>query len=206
MNSPLLAAHPIPLEKSETALGGAASRGDSEESRGRQDINAGPRASQGGARNGRVDMAVISTDGAYWSHVRCGAWAAVIRDGMFSRELSGFERETTSNRMELRAVLEALRSIQTPRTVLIRTDSTYTKNVCESWCWRWERNRWLLLGKGQPQAVKNRAIIEDIMALLRRHDVEFELVKGHSGDPDNERADALAAAALRNARREKGGV
>lgn len=198
MNSPLPAAHPTPFEKNETALGGAASQGKTVESQAGLDTNAGRRASQGASSNGSADLAVISTDGAYWAHVQAGAWAAVIQDGAFRQELSGFERDTTSNRMELRAVLEALRSIQTPRAVLIRTDSSYVKHVSESWCWRWERNRWLLLAKGPPQPVKNRDIIEDIMVQLRRHDVEFKLVKGHSGDPDNERADALAAVALRH--------
>jgi ribonuclease HI len=119
----------------------------------------------------------ISTDGACLDNPGgAGGWAAVIQDGETTVEKSGPEEYTTNNRMELTAILVALRFCSDGDAVTIRSDSTYALNVAS----------------GEWKARKNRDLVEPIREETERLNVRFEHVQGHNGDPDNERADTLA--------------
>jgi ribonuclease HI len=118
----------------------------------------------------------------------------VIFEGSAERELSGAEPRTTNQRMELRAVIEALAALSDPRRVALYTDSSYVMNCfVQRWWVRWERTDWRG-STGQP--VVNRDLWERLIAETRRHDVTWHKAKGHSGDPLNDRADRLAREAI----------
>jgi len=117
----------------------------------------------------------------------------VIFDGAAERELSGGEPQTTNQRMELRAAIEALAALPGARDVALYTDSSYVMNCFrDRWWVRWEQNGWIGSTK---QPVSNRDLWERLIAETRRHAVTWHKVKGHSGDPLNDRVDALARAA-----------
>lgn len=117
----------------------------------------------------------------------------MIFDGAAERELSGGEPHTTNQRMELRAAIEALTALPSPRDVALYTDSTYVMNCfVQRWWVRWERTGWR---GAMGQAVANRDLWERLIAETRRHTVAWHWVKGHSGDPLNDRVDRLARAA-----------
>jgi ribonuclease HI len=103
--------------------------------------------------------------------------------------LFGGERDTTNNRMELTAAIEALRALTRPSTVVLTTDSVYVKNGVTSWIRNWKRNGWRTADK---KPVKNVDLWQALDAEAARHQVSWEWVKGHAGHPENERADALA--------------
>ncbi len=135
----------------------------------------------------------IYTDGACSPNPGVGGWAAVLlKNGRLYQELSGREEETTNNRMELAAALHGLLSLKEPHRVLVITDSTYVKNGICSWMSAWKRRGWLTAAR---QPVKNRDLWEQLDQVIRDHRVEWQWVRGHSEDPWNERADALAVAA-----------
>ncbi len=135
----------------------------------------------------------IYTDGACSPNPGVGGWAAVLlKNGRLYQELSGREEETTNNRMELAAALHGLLSLKEPHRVLVITDSTYVKNGICSWVSAWKRRGWLTAAR---QPVKNRDLWEQLDQVIRDHRVEWQWVRGHSEDPWNERADALAVAA-----------
>jgi ribonuclease HI len=123
-----------------------------------------------------------------------GGWAAVLRYGEHERELSGFARLTTNNRMELMAVLEALRQLKEPCRVRVHTDSQYLRLGITTWIEKWRKNRWVT---SQKTPVKNRDLWEALDAAVRAHDIEWVWVKGHAGHPENERCDALAKDEIR---------
>ena len=135
---------------------------------------------------------VITTDGACRGNPGPGGWGAVLRLGERERELSGGERATTNNRMELTAAIEALNALTRPSSVTLRTDSTYVKDGITKWIHGWRRNGWRTASR---QPVKNAELWQALVAATERHDIEWRWVKGHAGDPDNERADRLACAA-----------
>ena len=136
----------------------------------------------------------VYTDGACSGNPGPGGWAAVILDGSHVRELSGGEPHTTNQRMELRAAIEALAAIPDPRAVDLYTDSSYVMNCFrDRWWEKWERNGWVGATK---QPVSNRDLWERLIAETRRHDVTWHKVKGHSGDPLNDRVDRLARQAI----------
>ncbi|HWV26635.1 MAG TPA: ribonuclease HI [Aeromicrobium sp.] len=137
---------------------------------------------------------VISTDGACLGNPGPGGWGAVLRYGAHEKQLSGAEPDTTNNRMELTAPIEALNSLTRPSTVVLRTDSTYVRNGITRWVHGWQRNGWRTAAK---QPVKNDDLWLALIEACAAHDVEWRWVKGHAGDPDNEIADALATAAAR---------
>lgn len=129
------------------------------------------------------------TDGACQGNPGPGGWGVVLRWRGIEKELYGGEPETTNNRMELMAVIMALESLKRPTCIRIATDSQYVqRGVCE-WLPRWQRNGWRTSGR---QPVKNRDLWERLARAAEPHRVEWLWVRGHSGHPDNERADRLA--------------
>ena len=134
----------------------------------------------------------IFTDGACSGNPGPGGWGAVLRFGTVEKELSGGERETTNNRMELTAVIEALSALKEPCAVRLTTDSKY---VCDSinkgWVYGWKKRGWV---KSDKKPALNVDLWERLLPLLETHRVELIWVKGHAGHPENERCDRLAVA------------
>ncbi len=138
-------------------------------------------------------IAEVYTDGACSGNPGPGGWGAVLGWQGKTREISGGAAATTNNRMELMAAIAALESLTRPVTVRIHTDSTYVKDGITQWIHRWKRNGWKTANK---KPVKNEDLWRRLDAALARHDVSWHWVKGHAGHPGNERADALARAAV----------
>jgi ribonuclease HI len=135
----------------------------------------------------------VYTDGACSGNPGPGGWAAIVTDGE-EREISGAEPHTTNQRMELRGAIEGLAAISGRRRVHVYTDSAYVMNCFEQrWFDKWEKNGWLGAGK---KPVTNRDLWERLIAQTRRHVVVWHKVRGHSGDPMNDRVDALARGAI----------
>ena len=135
----------------------------------------------------------IHTDGACSGNPGPGGWGAVLRWRGHERELMGGEAETTNNRMELLAAINALEALKRPSRVVIWTDSGYLKGGITGWIEGWKKNGWKTAGR---QPVKNRDLWERLERACARHEVEWRWLKGHAGHPLNERADALARAAI----------
>jgi len=131
----------------------------------------------------------IWTDGACKGNPGPGGWGALLRSGGQERELFGGAPDTTNNRMELMAVIEALGALKRSCTVNIHTDSQYVKLGITEWLRNWERRGWKTADR---KPVKNVDLWQQLDLQVRRHAVQWRWVKGHSGDPGNERADALA--------------
>ena len=136
----------------------------------------------------------IYTDGACSGNPGPGGWGAVLLYGEHRREISGASADTTNNRMELTAAIRALEALKLPSTVALYTDSTYVKDGITRWLPGWKARGWRTASKSP---VKNRDLWEALDALVQRHDVSWHWVRGHAGDPENERADALAREALK---------
>jgi ribonuclease HI len=138
---------------------------------------------------------VMYTDGACSGNPGPGGWGAILIENGRERELSGGENPTTNQRMELTAPLEGLRSLAGHRRVAIYSDSAYVINCFrDKWYERWRKNGWI---NSQRKPVDNRDLWEPLIALaLEHHEVSWHKVAGHSGDPLNDRADALARAAI----------
>jgi ribonuclease HI len=140
----------------------------------------------------------IYTDGACSGNPGPGGWGAVLSYGGHVRELYGGEPDgTTNNRMELMAAIRALESLTRSATVELHTDSTYLRNGVTSWLPNWKRNGWRTAAR---QPVKNADLWQRLDVAVGRHDVAWFWVKGHAGDPGNERADALANRGMAEAR------
>jgi len=133
----------------------------------------------------------IHTDGACLGNPGPGGWAALLRFGSRERELVGGEPLTTNNRMELMAAIAGLEALTEPCEVALHTDSRYVQQGIGEWMPNWVRRGWKTAG-GDP--VKNRDLWERLYAATHRHTIDWRWVKGHSGDPDNERVDELARA------------
>ncbi len=131
----------------------------------------------------------IHTDGSCLGNPGPGGWAAVLRYQGRERELSGGEALTTNNRMELMGAIRALETLSEPCRIVLHTDSQYVRQGITEWMANWVRRNWKTAG-GSP--VKNRDLWERLHAANQRHTVEWRWVKGHSGNPDNERVDVLA--------------
>lgn len=134
----------------------------------------------------------IWTDGGCKPNPGPGGWAAILRFGEVTRELTGAERETTNNRMELTAACAALEALKRPCRVTVHTDSEYVRNGMERWIKGWVRNNWRNAAK---DPVKNYELWQRLLAAAAPHQVEWLWVRGHSGNPMNERADELATQA-----------
>jgi len=131
----------------------------------------------------------IYTDGACSGNPGPGGWGALMRWRDHERELSGSEADTTNNRMELTAAIRALEAVTRPARVVVHTDSTYVKDGITRWIHGWKKNGWKTSAK---KPVKNEDLWRQLDAALAPHEVEWRWVKGHAGNPDNERADKLA--------------
>ena len=132
---------------------------------------------------------VIHTDGACSGNPGPGGWGALLRSGAHERELCGGEAQTTNNRMELTAAIEALNALKRSCKVELHTDSTYVRDGITKWLYNWKRNAWRTADK---KPVKNAELWQALDAARGRHDVTWHWVKGHAGHDDNERADELA--------------
>lgn len=131
----------------------------------------------------------LFTDGACRGNPGPGGWGALLRYGEVEKSLYGGERETTNNRMELMAAIEALRALKKPSQVILTTDSQYVRKGITEWIANWKRRNWRTANR---QPVKNKDLWQSLDALCQTHDVEWRWVKGHSGHRENEIADQLA--------------
>ena len=139
----------------------------------------------------------IYTDGACSGNPGPGGWGALIRFGEMEKEISGGEADTTNNRMEMRAVIEALKCLKQPCNVDLYTDSRYVQQGISGWLAGWKAKNWMTASK---TPVKNRDLWEQLDAEVNRHKVVFHWVKGHAGHKFNERADILATSAVPSSR------
>jgi ribonuclease HI len=140
----------------------------------------------------------VYTDGACSGNPGPGGWGAVLLYGQHEKELCGGQREpTTNNRMELTAAIQALEHLTRPSVVRLHTDSTYVRSGIMSWLAGWQRNGWRTSDR---KPVKNADLWQRLADAVARHEVEWLWVKGHAGDPGNERADALANRGMSEAR------
>ena len=131
----------------------------------------------------------IYTDGACSGNPGPGGWGAILISGEHRKELFGGERETTNNRMELMAAIEALDALKRSSNVVLHTDSTYVKDGITKWIHGWRRSGWRTAAK---KPVKNSELWQRLDEASKRHDIDWCWVKGHAGHPENERADELA--------------
>lgn len=131
----------------------------------------------------------IYTDGACSGNPGPGGWGALMLCNGEEKELSGGEVETTNNRMEMLAAVQAFQALKKPTKVRLHTDSTYLKDGITKWINNWKRNGWRTAAK---KPVKNADLWQLLEEVMKPHDVEWHWVKGHSGHPENERADELA--------------
>ncbi len=136
---------------------------------------------------------VIYTDGACKGNPGPGGWGALLIAGEHRKELFGGEALTTNNRMELVAVIQALAALKKPSQVVVYTDSVYVRQGMLQWLAQWAARGWRTADK---KPVKNVDLWQQLSEQAKRHEVEWRWVKGHSGDPGNERADQLANAGV----------
>jgi len=132
---------------------------------------------------------MIFTDGACRGNPGPGGWGAVLRYGSTEKTLSGGEPDTTNNRMELMAAIMALEALTQPCQVVLTTDSRYVMDGITQWMANWKKRGWKTASK---QPVKNADLWRRLDAACSKHTIEWQWVKGHSGHPENEKADALA--------------
>ena len=135
----------------------------------------------------------IYTDGACLNNPGPGGWAALIRIGRHSRELSGAEKNTTNNRMELTAALRALQSLKNPSKVDFYTDSTYLKRGITEWMPNWRKRNWRRKGG----KLANVDLWKALDSVIQTHDICWHWVRGHAGNKNNERVDRLARRAMK---------
>lgn len=138
----------------------------------------------------------LFTDGACSGNPGKGGWGAVLRYGQSERELSGGEKSTTNNRMELTAVIMGLMALKEPCHVTLTTDSKYVSDgLSKGWARSWQKNGWR---KADKKPALNPDLWEELLRLTDIHDVDIVWVKGHAGHPENERCDRLAVKAYEN--------
>ena len=133
---------------------------------------------------------IAYTDGSALGNPGPGGYGAILQHGNYEKELSGGFRHTTNNRMELLAAIEALKALKEPCHVTLHTDSQYLVNaMTKGWAQRWRRNGWM---RNKKEPALNADLWAELLDLCEVHDVDFIWVRGHAGDPRNERCDALA--------------
>lgn len=140
----------------------------------------------------------IWTDGACSGNPGPGGWGALLRYGKTERELFGGEFETTNNRMELTAAIEALNALKEPCIVELTTDSQYVKGGITGWINGWKKNGWKTANK---KPVKNVELWQALDEAVQRHTVNWHWIKGHAGHEENERADELARRGMEDYKR-----
>lgn len=133
---------------------------------------------------------IIATDGACKGNPGPGGWGAVLRFGNVEKDLSGGESGTTNNRMEMMAAIMALEALKRPCDVILSTDSVYVRDGITKWIHGWKRNGWKTAAK---KPVANADLWQRLDSATQHHKIDWRWVKGHAGDPDNERADRLAS-------------
>jgi ribonuclease HI len=138
-------------------------------------------------------MIDIFTDGACSGNPGPGGWGAILRSGAHEKEISGGEKQTTNNRMEMMAAIRALQSLKQPSAVTIHTDSRYLMDGATQWMRKWKANGWKTADK---KPVKNEDLWRALEEAASPHEVKWRWVKGHSDHVENARADALARGAI----------
>lgn len=136
-----------------------------------------------------TDSVIIHTDGGCSGNPGPGGWGAVLQYNGTIKDLSGGEAETTNNRMELTAAIEALNALKRPCVIELHTDSKYVKDGLTKWIHGWKKNGWKTAAK---KPVKNVELWQALDEAVQRHQINWHWVKGHAGDEMNERADQLA--------------
>ena len=131
----------------------------------------------------------IYTDGACRGNPGPGGWGALLIAGKLEKTLHGGETETTNNRMELTAAIEALNALKGPRKVILHTDSKYVMDGINEWMPNWKKRGWKTTAR---KPVKNQDLWQALDAAASRHEIDWRWVKGHDGNPGNEKADELA--------------
>lgn len=139
-----------------------------------------------------MDHVEIFTDGACSGNPGPGGWGAILRSGDTEKELSGSEKQTTNNRMEMMAVIAALEALKRPCRVTITTDSQYVMKGMTEWLAGWKAKNWKTAAK---KPVKNVELWQRMDKAISQHEVEWQWVRGHQGHVENERADQLAVRA-----------
>jgi ribonuclease HI len=141
----------------------------------------------------------ISTDGACIGNPGPGGWASILRSGKFAREMYGSEATTTNNRMELKAIIEALRVLREPCEITVYTDSEYLKKGISEWLAKWKAQEWKRKRKNGSgsKAVLNQDLWKELDELTQRHRIRWEWVRGHAAHKDNMRCDFLATRAAK---------
>ena len=137
----------------------------------------------------------IYTDGACRGNPGIGGWGAILKYGNKIKEIKGKSKETTNNIMELTAVIKALKELNRSCNIIITTDSNYVKDGITKWIYNWQKNGWKTANK---KSVKNKILWIELNDLVQNHQIKWQWIKGHSGHPDNERADQLANEAIDN--------
>jgi len=135
----------------------------------------------------------IFTDGACKGNPGIGGWGAILEYGNSKKEIKGFSKNTTNNIMELTAVIKALECLNRKCKITITTDSNYVKNGITEWIKSWKINGWKTSKKS---TVKNKELWVKLDNLVAKHEISWKWIKGHSGHPQNERADQLANEAI----------
>ena len=135
----------------------------------------------------------LFTDGACRGNPGPGGWGVVLRYQQHEKTLSGAEKHTTNNRMELLAAIQGLAALQQSSYVVLTTDSQYLRQGIQQWVKTWQKNGWKTAAK---KPVKNQDLWEALLEETKKHEVEWHWVKGHSGHLENEQADQLANAAI----------
>ena len=143
--------------------------------------------------NDRLSHVIIFTDGGCRGNPGPGGWGALLRSGEHERELKGSEPDTTNNRMELTAAIEALNVLNRRCHVELWTDSEYVRNGITKWIHNWVKRGWKTAAKAP---VKNAELWKQLLAACERHEINWHWVKGHAGHEGNERADQLANDAM----------
>lgn len=139
---------------------------------------------------------IIYTDGACSGNPGPGGWGAILMYNETKKEISGAEKNTTNNIMEITAVLKALKLLKEKCNVKIYSDSAYVVNAFkQGWIYNWRKNNWKTANK---EPVKNKELWEELYELVQNHEVEFIKVKGHSDNEFNNRCDFLATSAIKN--------
>ena len=135
----------------------------------------------------------IYTDGACKGNPGIGGWGAILKYGDKIKEINGFSNNTTNNIMELTAVIEALKQLNRKCDIIVTTDSNYVKNGITDWIYNWKSNGWKTANK---RPVKNKNLWVELDLLVSEQNITWKWIKGHSGHPENERADELANEAI----------
>jgi ribonuclease HI len=143
--------------------------------------------------NSPREKIIIYTDGACSGNPGVGGWGAILMYNKHEKKISGGNKDTTNNQMEIRAVIEALKIIKKPSEIIINTDSKYVMDGITKWIFGWKKNGWRTADR---KAVKNSELWQELDIEVSKHSIEWRWVKGHSGDKYNDIADELARDAI----------